>query len=89
MVVAILKGYLSTVRHKRSNWVPKDCLLCQKSMHYLCTLIEKWELHLMMSSLKCQNHPEYEDFDVIGGNSKPYLGVAVARCKGQQQQNKL
>ena len=31
--------------------------------------------------------PECEDFDVVGGNSKSYLGVALALCKGQQQQN--
>ena len=33
--------------------------------------------------------PEYEDVNVIGGDSKPYLGVSLARYKGQQQQNKL
>ena len=32
---------------------------------------------------------ECEDFDVVGRNGKLYLGVALARCKGQQQQNKL
>ena len=35
------------------------------------------------------NSPEYEDVDVTGGNSKPYPGVALARYKGQQQQNML
>ena len=34
---------------------------------------------------KTPKSPEYEGFDVVGGNNKSYLGMALAMCKGQQQ----
>ena len=39
--------------------------------------------------LKRSKSLECEDVDIIVGNVKPYLGVALAMCKGHQQQNKL